>query len=430
MRSIRCFSQPRQPFAVPTAAASAAIGAPQCRWGKPREENEWSPLLPRGTVVHHRAPLACGVDSTGSTGLTRSNSLSCLLCLSSSPAHNSCPSQPGSTRALILSLRRAMFGATIAIAVDEEMSHQPEHDAVVPVGLGSLVAAPASAYSSSGFGSPAHSGGVGSGGAAGSQHDRQLSASSIGSVHIVMPGLDESGQTVSKEGFLHKIGGNVKNWKTRYFRLHPGRLNYYKDGGQARRESGANDGAGSCGGTQRKKRGMREIFGRSSQSVESDESSRATLTRCSASFDPWRVCASAETSDRLGSILLPGATLAVFAGDVYLQHPYCFGITPADGDRQYILDCDSTSHRSQWIAAIQAHMKQRIQTTTHSLREGHLVKQGGTVKNWSVAPQTRSSARRVRWPERSLGESGPRAEPGAEAALGARGACLRLSHCA
>lgn len=97
-----------------------------------------------------------------------------------------------------------MFGATIAIAVDEEMSHQPEHDAVVPVGLGSLVAAPASAYSSSGFGSPSAAGS--------SHHDRQISASSIGSVHIVMPGLDEAGQSVSKEGFLHKIGGNVKNW--------------------------------------------------------------------------------------------------------------------------------------------------------------------------------------------------------------------------
>lgn len=90
----------------------------------------------------------------------------------------------------------------------------------------------------------------------------------------------------------------------------------------------------------------------------------------------------AESSDRLGSILLPGATLAVFASDVYLQHPYCFGLTPADGERQYILDADSTAHRSQWIAALQAHMKQRIQTTPHSLREGHLVKQGGTIKNW------------------------------------------------
>ena len=91
-----------------------------------------------------------------------------------------------------------------------------------------------------------------------------------------------------------------------------------------------------------------------------------------------------ESSDRLGSILLPGATLAVFASDVFQSHPFCVGITPQDGnERQYVLDCDSVAHRASWMAALQVHVKQRIRTSPGvSVREGFLTKQGGTFKSW------------------------------------------------
>ncbi len=197
-----------------------------------------------------------------------------------------------------------VFGATIAILdhEEEEMQH-PEHEGLVPVGLRASLAASCSegfgAYGSSNMNSPKQG---------------------IGSVEINVAALDGPKLAVAKEGFLHKLGGNVKNWKTRYFRLTPGRLSYCKDG------------------------------------------------------EP--------NSSRLGSILLPQATLAVFAGDVYPGHPYCFGITPADDSRQYVLDCDSAAHRSQWMAALTEPVRQRIRAVADSVREGWLVKQGAQVRNW------------------------------------------------
>jgi hypothetical protein len=110
--------------------------------------------------------------------------------------------------------------------------------------------------------------------------------------------------------------------KTRYFRLVPGRLNYYRDG-----------------------ENLSDVA-------------------------------------RLGSIILPGATLAVFSSDVYPQHPYCFGITPAEGDRQYVLDCDSAAHRGQWIQALQGPIRQHLRAVPNSVREGWLTKQGGYIKSW------------------------------------------------
>ena len=89
-----------------------------------------------------------------------------------------------------------------------------------------------------------------------------------------------------------------------------------------------------------------------------------------------------DAATRLGSILLPQATLSVFAADVFQGHPFCFGVTPADSDRQYILDCDSVAHRTAWMSALQAPIRQRIKAARDSVRESFLVKQGSTVRNW------------------------------------------------
>ena len=94
-----------------------------------------------------------------------------------------------------------MFGASLAIAVEvehDDSEMHPEHEGVVPVGLQALVASPAAANG-------------------GGDSRLQSPSSAIGSVHIVMPPVDQPNQVVMREGFLHKIGGNVKNWKTRWF---------------------------------------------------------------------------------------------------------------------------------------------------------------------------------------------------------------------
>ena len=200
-----------------------------------------------------------------------------------------------------------MFGASIAMAEDTEadVEQHPEHDGLLPIGVQALLinddAAREASASTVSYG--------------------RATSGSIASMYVDLPPLDTPNQPVLKEGFLHKIGGNVKNWKTRYFRLCPGRLMYYKDG----------ENLGADG--------------------------------------------------RLGAILLPGASLAVFGADVHPGHAYCFGLTPIDGDRQYVFDCDSVAHRSEWLAALAAPTKQRIRVVADSLREGHLTKLGGKVKN-------------------------------------------------
>lgn len=134
---------------------------------------------------------------------------------------------------------------------------------------------------------------------------------------------------VFKEGFLTKQGGRVKNWKVRYFKLVPGRLLYYVDGEAA-------DKASTGGGD----------------------------------------------SGRLGSLLLPGASLAVFSNDVFPGHAYAFGVTPIDQDRQYIMSADNEAHRASWLATLQSHVRTRLKMVASSLREGFLTKQGGSIKTW------------------------------------------------
>jgi hypothetical protein len=232
-----------------------------------------------------------------------------------------------------------LFSQAIQLIEDDDAdlneSH-PEHDRLVPVGLGGSLSlshrnlhdVPLNAGNCSLNGS----GGAGAG------------AGGIGSVEITLAELDDPHAPCFKEGFLHKVGDMVKSWKTRYFRLTPGRLSYAASG-----EAGAS---------------------------------------------------------RLGSILLPQATLALFAGDIFPGHPYCFGITPADSDRQYILDADSAEHRREWLNALAEPIRQRLRVApaalpvspsspissasaaaasaaaAPSVREGFLVKQGATVKNW------------------------------------------------
>lgn len=129
------------------------------------------------------------------------------------------------------------------------------------------------------------------------------------------------------------LGCSVSPLQTRYFRLFPGRLLYYKDGELMNAES------------------------------------------------------------RLGSILLPGASLAIFSGDVHAGHPFCFGVTPPDSDRQYILDADSVAHRNEWIAALMPETKQRLRMGgAESVREGFLVKLGGNVKVRATVTQSECNA--------------------------------------
>jgi len=142
----------------------------------------------------------------------------------------------------------------------------------------------------------------------------------IGSVDLLVSELDNPAAPCLKEGFLSKVGSFVKSWKPRYFRLTPGRLSYYSNG-----EAGAS---------------------------------------------------------RLGSILLPQAMLAVFASDVFPTHDFCFGVTPADGERQYILEADTASHRAEWLRALAEPVRQRLRAHRDSVREGWLVKRGSVVRNF------------------------------------------------
>lgn len=134
-------------------------------------------------------------------------------------------------------------------------------------------------------------------------------------------GADDAKQHVYKEGFMNKMGGSYKSWKTRYFRLLPGRLNYYKDG---------------------------------------------------------------EGGDRMGTILLCGATLSVFSPQTHQGHDICFGITPVDLQREYIIEADNISDRTAWLEAIKPHTKCGMQYNKWSTKEGYMVKLGGKVKNWKT----------------------------------------------
>lgn len=208
--------------------------------------------------------------------------------------------RPAESESCARANRRIMFGAPIAIDDDDDEYMDPR--ASVPLDENPIVSA-----SNRGVG-------VGGGGGEGGT----ISALFVTPTTLTPNTLPEQA-TVTKEGFLHKIGGSWKSWKTRYFRLVPGRLLYYRDG---------------------------------------------------------------VSTDPLGSILLPGASLAVFSADVHAGHAFCFGLTPQDSDRQYVLDCDSVVHRSEWLSALAAPTRQRLRLSPDSVREGYLTKLGERVKNW------------------------------------------------
>jgi len=121
------------------------------------------------------------------------------------------------------------------------------------------------------------------------------------------------------EGFLDKIGGSVKTWKTRYFRLTQDTLSYY-------------------------------------------ESECSPLSK--------------------GSIFLPGSSLSVYSSSVFPDHPFSFGLTPMNESRQYLFSASSYSQRLTWLTALKPLCSVNLQAEKESLREGFLTKQGGTIKTW------------------------------------------------
>lgn len=121
------------------------------------------------------------------------------------------------------------------------------------------------------------------------------------------------------QGTLNKVGGSVKTWKTRYFRMYPTQLHYY-------------------------------------------ENELAALPK--------------------GSVLLPGAQLAIYSDDVYPNHPFSFGITPCNNQRDYVFSASSASERVAWIAALKPLCQMTIKTAQTSIKEGYMTKQGGTIKTW------------------------------------------------
>jgi len=121
------------------------------------------------------------------------------------------------------------------------------------------------------------------------------------------------------EGFLDKIGGSVKTWKTRYFRLYANQLNYY-------------------------------------------ETDSSIISK--------------------GSILLPGSSLLCYDSAVFPSYPYCFGLIPVNENRQYVFNCANHSERMKWLTALKPLCQVSIKAAQGSLREGYLTKQGGTIKTW------------------------------------------------
>jgi hypothetical protein len=89
-----------------------------------------------------------------------------------------------------------MYNASIAVASpepseDDHLASHPEVAYMLPAGLQALLISDTGSSSSSST--------SGAGGKA------------IESIYIDLPPLDTPNQTCTKEGFLHKIGGNVKS---------------------------------------------------------------------------------------------------------------------------------------------------------------------------------------------------------------------------
>ena len=121
------------------------------------------------------------------------------------------------------------------------------------------------------------------------------------------------------DGWLWKVGGSVKTWKNRYFRLTADSINYY----------------------------------------ESDSASSAK-----------------------GGITLAGAQLTVYAAEIFPQYPFAFGLTPLSSPRHYVFAAESAEARLAWLRALKPLCQRVVKQRETSLKEGYLTKQGGTIKTW------------------------------------------------
>ena len=122
-----------------------------------------------------------------------------------------------------------------------------------------------------------------------------------------------------KEGWLHKVGGSVKTWKSRYFRLYGSDILYF-------------------------------------------ESETSTAPK--------------------GSIPIKGSRLSVYAAELSPEHPWSFSITPQSSTRHYFIAAQSHQERMEWVAALRPLCRVALQAQSGSLKEGYLTKQGGRVKTW------------------------------------------------
>ena len=122
-----------------------------------------------------------------------------------------------------------------------------------------------------------------------------------------------------KEGWLHKVGGNVKTWKGRYFRLYGEEIQYFE---------------------------------------------------------------SESTTQPKGSIPIKGSRLSVYHADLTPDHPYSFSITPQSSGRHYYIAAATHTERMEWVGALHPLCRVALKAQVSSLREGYLTKQGGRVKTW------------------------------------------------
>ena len=146
-----------------------------------------------------------------------------------------------------------------------------------------------------------------------------LSPSPLPSKSSPSPSPSPLHPTPLKEGWLAKVGGSVKTWKSRYFRLYSTELLYF----------------------------------------DSD-----------ASPTPK------------GAIPIRGGRLAVYACDLHPDHPHSFALTPPSSARHYLIAASSHAERMAWVGALRPLARVAEQAQTGSLKEGWLTKQGGRVKTW------------------------------------------------
>lgn len=121
------------------------------------------------------------------------------------------------------------------------------------------------------------------------------------------------------DGWLNKVGGSVKTWKKRYFRLYADSICYYEGEG---------------------------------------------------------------ASAAKGSITLAGAQLTVYSADIFPQYPFSFGLTPLSSPRHYVFAADSADARLTWLRTLKPLCQRVVKQRETSWKEGYLTKQGGKIKTW------------------------------------------------